>query len=417
MSDPVAFLAFCVRLLQHQALALASPDLCRFLQSLLRSALATCLRQPDAKPAAFLFLSTWLQKNPDLVPLLTDALRDLQRQMAAVGFAEATHTQVPFFDSQISLFSLLHPNSLVSFGYRGIQNLGATCYLNAVMQQFFHIASFSSAVMDAVWRGPANTPDAQFFFSLQAFFREIGKHTAAPFDPLDWIRHFTKPDCEPLRLGRQEDAHEYLNMFLNKCETALQNTDRPTLVQSEFLSKLDVSVMCPHCGIVSRREEEYTCLSVDVKGFTSLPESLNALCSAETIDDYFCDRCNASVSVEKAQVLASTAPFLFFQLKRFAFDSLTCERYKINDFFSFPLELDLSTCFGDIRGKETRYDLKGLITHSGNTESGHYVSYVLSSKEEWWELNDSVVRRVDGRELLTRARGSGSVGGEEKNEE
>lgn len=300
MSDPVAFLAFCVRLLQHQALALASPDLCRFLQSLLRSALSTCLRQPDAKPAAFLFLSTWLQKNPDLVPLLTDALRDLQRQMAAVGLAEATHAQVPFFDSQISLFSLLHPNSLVSFGYRGIQNLGATCYLNAVMQQFFHIASFSSAVMDAVWRGPANTPDAQFFFSLQAFFREIGKHTAAPFDPLDWIRHFTKPDCEPLRLGRQEDAHEYLNMFLEKCETVLQNTDRPTLVQNEFLSKLDVSVMCPHCGIVSRREEEYTCLSVDVKGFPSLPESLNALCSAETIDDYFCDQCNASVSVEKA---------------------------------------------------------------------------------------------------------------------
>ena len=42
---------------------------------------------------------------------------------------------------------------------------------------------------------------------------------------------------------------------------------------------------------------------------------------------------------------------------------------------------------------------------------------MLSSKEEWWELNDSVVRCVDGRELLTRARGSGSVGGEEKNEE
>ena len=332
--------------------------------------------------------------------------------MATVAVAGTTHPQVPFFDSNISLFSLLHADSHVSFGYRGIHNLGTTCYMNAVMQQLFHVASFSSTLMNAVWIGSdASSPDAQLFFSLQAFFREVGRHTSVPFNPTDWISHFTKPDGEPLRLGVQEDAHEYLNMLLNKCDAILKNTDHPTLVQNEFLSKVNVSVTCPHCGIISKREEEYTCLSVDVKGFTSLSDSLNALCSPERIDDYHCDKCGLSVSVEKTQVLETTSPYLFFQLKRFAFDNFTYERYKINDFFSFPLELDLSTCFADIRGKETRYDLKGIITHLGTIDSGHYISYICSSKDEWWEMNDTVVCRVDSRELLTRARGSGSVGG------
>ena len=42
-------------------------------------------------------------------------------------------------------------------------------------------------------------------------------------------------------------------------------------------------------------------------------------------------------------------------------------------------------------------------------EGGHYVSYVCGDGDEWWELNDSRVARVDGKDLLIRARGRGSV--------
>lgn len=278
------------------------------------------------------------------------------------------------------------------------------------MQQLFHITPFSSAILDTTWTGsPDMSSDSALLFSLQSFFKGIARSASTPFDPSDWICQYTKPTGEHLCLGVQEDAHEYLNGFLDRVETVLKHTDHATLIHDEFVSTVNVSVICPNCGIVLTRQEEYNCISVDVKGFSSLSDSLKAQCGSETIDDYFCEKCGTRGCVQKAQSFEATAPFLFFQLKRFEFDNFSFERHKINDFFTFPLELDLSLCFSDIRGKEPRYRLRGIITHSGSTEGGHYVSYVCGDGDEWWELNDSRVARVDGKDLLIRARGRGSV--------
>ena len=71
-------------------------------------------------------------------------------------------------------------------------------------------------------------------------------------------------------------------------------------------------------------------------------------------------------------------------------------RIKLNDYFEFPLELDLQR-FSEpfIRNRQTdladnKYRLSGITVHLGSAESGHYYS-IIKVGEKWLEFNDKKV--------------------------
>ncbi len=50
----------------------------------------------------------------------------------------------------------------------------------------------------------------------------------------------------------------------------------------------------------------------------------------------------------------------------------------------------------------TKYDLVGVVCHSGTVRYGHYFTYALSSTDRcWYEFNDSWVNRVDVSEVAS----------------
>lgn len=72
-------------------------------------------------------------------------------------------------------------------------------------------------------------------------------------------------------------------------------------------------------------------------------------------------------------------------------------RHKINDYFEFPMELELSRYA--IPGKKEgehyyEYKLCGILIHSGSAESGHYYSFIKVG-ERWLEFNDRRVSEWD----------------------
>ena len=106
---------------------------------------------------------------------------------------------------------------------------------------------------------------------------------------------------------------------------------------------------------------------------------------------------------------------VIFHLKRFDFNLFTLQRSKINDYFSFPEEIDLNAYTVEHLsdpsiGKEDMFELVGVLIHAGTSESGHYYSYIRerpskTDKPRWFEFNDDVVSEWDPANLEASAFG------------
>jgi ubiquitin carboxyl-terminal hydrolase 7 len=108
-------------------------------------------------------------------------------------------------------------------------------------------------------------------------------------------------------------------------------------------------------------------------------------------------------------------PILQLHLKRFNYDWQFEQMSKINDRFSFPEVLDLSSVCSNIeKDQEDRavYDLQSVVVHAGECGVGHYYAYVRPDvrKEDWYRFNDDIVERVSFKEVTEDAFGGRSAG-------
>lgn len=118
---------------------------------------------------------------------------------------------------------------------------------------------------------------------------------------------------------------------------------------------------------------------------------------------------------------------LILHLRRLEFDLETWERFKVNDRYEFPEELDMKPfTLAGLNEKEGqppnagvddmnvdeeqsyRYRLAGVLVHRGTAESGHYYSFIKkrgANSSSWLNLNDSNVSEFDIQSLKEEAFG------------
>ena len=73
-------------------------------------------------------------------------------------------------------------------------------------------------------------------------------------------------------------------------------------------------------------------------------ESLEDFVAGEMLEGdnaYFCEQCEAKRDTLKRCTIKRLPNVLFLELKRFEFDFDTMSKIKVNDFCSFPMELDM----------------------------------------------------------------------------
>ena len=120
----------------------------------------------------------------------------------------------------------------------------------------------------------------------------------------------------------------------------------PPLLQHCFGGTLVNQIVREGGGGDDLREnaESFVCLSLDVKGCSSLENSLQKFVAGESFPDYAWDPAPAArVTITKRQCLLGAAlpASLIFHLKRFEFNLDTFLREKVNDEFSFPIDTPL----------------------------------------------------------------------------
>lgn len=180
---------------------------------------------------------------------------------------------------------------------------------------------------------------------------------------------------------------------------------------TELLPRLD-----PIQSVSVKDHESYDKVPTVDSNQSELTRCLDMFCSEEQLSAY-CSNCSSSsgeykeTNQLKTLKLWATPPVLILQLKRFKQSQRSNQLLKLNNLVDFPIEtLDVSDYLAKAQNEtnnqsqeidnsisriETRYDLFGVVNHTGVLGAGHYSSFVLNDENSnWYHIDDIKVERV-----------------------
>ncbi|KAI5190987.1 ubiquitin carboxyl-terminal hydrolase 7 [Nematocida minor] len=278
--------------------------------------------------------------------------------------------------------------------YTGLINLGATCYLNSIMQTLFHIKGF----VKELFKQPPSKKTVQ----MQKLFYQLGKDVMYA-DTKDFTNAFKLKDED---IDEQQDIQEFFKVLLDELEKEAKGTPFFKYIEDTFYGTLGTTIRCEK-GCVRERTEKYNDLQLVMdlpcveNSVTSLEDSLHDYMKTTDLHEpnlYNCEE-HGYVNATKTDYCKTFPPVLFLQIKRFNMNYETGDVYKLNNYYSFPKTLDLSPYTPD-KDADNKYTLYSVNVHLGNGMSeGHYYAYI-KKPEGWYKFNDSYVTKCMEREAI-----------------
>lgn len=159
---------------------------------------------------------------------------------------------------------------------RGLNNMGNTCFLNSTLQCLLHTIPLRNYLLSKIHSTKCKVNGACPFCTLEKFMHEYEfatRKVVTPTNVVNTVKKFWKA----YRFGRQEDAHEFLVMFLQGIlRASFGNSPKLskkyeyfTMVYRIFAGKLRSQIKCLTCSRNSDSFEPFLALSLDVtKGNT-----------------------------------------------------------------------------------------------------------------------------------------------------
>ena len=315
-------------------------------------------------------------------------------------------------------------------GTTGLENLGNTCYMNAVLQVL------------------AQTQDLVNYMASEFIYEDINKHSASQGQVANevaqllgviWSRKFRYVSPHRLRTVvsarrrdfggmRMHDAHEFIILLLEwlhddlnvasaatvsppatpddepsdfeAAETAWRQFQKAndSIVTRLFHGLQKSMLLCAACGFESATFETFSLLSLPLAvppgGRGSLYHCLDQYVRGDLITDWTCPKCRRRHDVYKKLDLWRLPPVIILHLKRFSFTGSSTR--KAHAHVSFPLrDLDMSQlAIGPHPDTHSLvYDLYGVVEHHGSQHSGHYTAYCFNQPAaSWFLIDDTLVK-------------------------
>mmetsp|Transcript_23415 Transcript_23415/g.37690 ORF Transcript_23415/g.37690 Transcript_23415/m.37690 type:complete len:720 (+) Transcript_23415:141-2300(+) len=324
------------------------------------------------------------------------------------------------------------------------------------MERKFHLVQEFMLLLRKLWSGRylACSPKELYrdAVTLNPAFRGYGHHDAHEFIycVLDCIHEALMIKCEydfdeareeKKRRGGEGEGREKKEPSSDQDGEAKEKKPenaRPTefsIVSDLFKGKMRSDVTCPNCASVSIKGDTFLDLSLEIPqdpklkkvqeergdkamtnvqqgffysltnmiGLTSPPLSLETLlhsfCTSSDLDDhnlYRCEKCNQRVDANTVLSITTLPEVMWITIKRFSYHHYGS---KVGRHVIFPLkDLDMKPYLHEsLQGSslETKYDLFGVVRHSGGLSGGHYVAYARSHVTgHWYSFDDRHATQV-----------------------
>ena len=316
--------------------------------------------------------------------------------------------------NQISDWKLNYREEVNLTSFIGLKNLGCTCYMNSLLQVLYHIIPFRESLLECNCKEePKNCLyEVKKIFKNLKFMKDNFYYT-----PKSFVNNY---DNEVLNVHQQMDVDEFFSNIIDKLENRLRNSENENLIKYFFHGKLNDALTFQE-GCIHHRTNviDFYSIQLQVQNKKNIYESLDALIEGELMNGdncINCPQCNKKFPALKNQYFKTLPRMLIFVLKRFEFNYDLMKKIKINNYYEFPLELDMNKYTNEFikykNDKENnKYSLKSVIVHQGHSEGGHYYAFIKDNEsQEWYKFNDTKVNKFDIKEL-----GDETFGGKDNN--
>ncbi|KAI8641621.1 hypothetical protein BD408DRAFT_452094 [Parasitella parasitica] len=294
-------------------------------------------------------------------------------------------------------------------GYVGLQNQGATCYMNSLFQSLFFTNSFKKAVYQIPTEH--DEPTKSIALALQRVFYNLQFSNQAA-GTTELTKSF---GWDSLEAFRQHDVQEFNRVLQDNLEIKMKNTPADGAIKNLFVGRMKSYIKCINVKYESSRAEDYYDIQLNVKGCKNLEESFMDYIIEETLegDNKYMAEGHGLQDAKKGVIFESFPPVLHLQLKRFEYDMMRDMMVKINDRHEFPTEIDLEPYLSENADKSRghKYVLHGVLVHSGDLSGGHYFAFVKPEKDgNWFKFDDDRVIPSSLKEVLEENYGGEQLG-------
>lgn len=355
-------------------------------------------------------------------------------------------------------------DSKTSTGFVGLNNQGATCYLNLLLQLYFVTGAFralvyeiptdsedssqnnhaeslvNGSIVDAIRdlniidghavtdvvaqlsnakpseENAKSSPDKAALkrarivaLAMQRAFAHMQLETS-PVSTLEVTKSFGWDSSDAFT---QHDVQELNRILMDKLELAMLGSPVQNRLNSLFVGAMKSYVKCVDVQYESSRVEPFWDIQLNVRGLQNLQESFKNYVEPELLsgdNKYDAGEEHGYQDAKKGVHFQWFPPVLHLQLKRFEYDFMVDDLVKIDDMYEYPDLIDLSSYLGDvpdsIRNQNWVYKLHGVLVHQGTVSNGHYYAMLKPFGETkegetgWFRFDDDRVWKVTSTEVF-----------------
>ena len=309
----------------------------------------------------------------------------------------------------------------------GLVNLGNTCFINASLQCLANTPPLVQWLLcNSHYPCCRVKLEKQFclFCEAERLVKLIhSKNSNSSYsssigapNPNNIVRRI-KDISTTFKIGRQEDASEFLICLIDKIVDASLRSSQPperlrpssgtsyeqlchsqTIFHELFGLVLRSRVVCSRCLHTSDTfEVQYTWI-VGVRNHTDVRQSLKQFVCRESLSGenlYRCIKCKQLVPAIKRYTLHKASKILLINLKRFEFGK---NSHKLSHQVHYPEYLNVTPYMSEESSNDPslNYRLYAVLVHVGSSmHSGHYFSYVRSPNNQWYKADDTTMTQCD----------------------